>query len=760
MITGSAREHRILMPTASTISLTPGRNGPVWLALVLLTGVFMLGLQTLTPPAPVGEAAPADTFSAGRAETTLRFLLGDETPHPVGSLANQAVRDRLLETLRALDLEVSVQRSVGCAARWPICANVDNVLAQIPGETTDTIVLMAHYDSVPHAPGAADDGAGVASLIEIARILQAQPVARNSVLFVFTDAEEVGLLGAEAFFNQHPAAANVKAVINVEGGGSGGPALLLRTTADGGRLLQIFRERSAFPAATSVAQEVFARMPNDTDFSVSERSGIPGIDFSFAFEFNHYHTPLDTVDNLDKGSLQHHGENVLPLVQGLLNTDLGQTQPNFVYLTPAQAFWIAWPTSWSVPLAVGVLLLLVVCGYRTREQTSIRATLGGTALALTSLTLSLLACFSALWLSSMLMGTTVDFPAEFWPSRLIMYGAAALPACLLGAWASRRLGFWSLFLGVWWLLGLLAALLAIEAPLASNLLLIPAVVAAVTATIVVFTGQADRGRAQLVLALISICALGFTMMLLSYANEQTQGLRLAPAIYTSLALLALGLLPLRPGISVSLVMLLVVIGGLIWSATAPLYSSWRPQHVSLHYVLDLDERSAQWAAFSANPLPEMLLSAMGPDITEAAPTPWSRTSRPTAPAPVLNLPAPEVNVERTGNRVVLQIRSRGDGDMVGVAIPASAGISNLRLAGQRLPVEFRGDYLQSGLFAAGQTTVKISFELDTPEQLVAYVIDLSNRLPQHAAELVGARGDLAVPQHRGDQSIAYRRVKF
>jgi hypothetical protein len=282
----------------------------------------------------------------------------------------------------------------------------------------------------------------------------------------------------------------------------------------------------------------------------------------------------------------------------------------------------------------------------------------------------------------------------------------------------------------------------------------------VLATLLAFTGFADRGGAQSLLAIVSLCALGLTMLMLSYANEQTQGLSLAPAIYVGLTLLALALLPLRPGGSLALVALLVLVAGLGWSGIAPLYSTWRPQHVSLHYLLDLDERIAQWSALSPNPLPAALNNALGNDSEQALALPWSSSTSTVSPAPYINMPPPDVRVKRTVNRIELQIRSRTSGDALGLVIPISAGVSNLRLAGQRLSAEPRGDYLQVVLFAAGQTGLNISFDIDTPEQVLAYVFDIANTLPPLAATLVDARGDLAVPQHRGDQLIAYRRVKF
>ena len=59
------------------------------------------------------------------------------------------------------------------------------------------IVFLAHYDTVPGSPGAADDAAAVGVLIELARALADRPPARP-VLIAFTAAEEAGLAGARA----------------------------------------------------------------------------------------------------------------------------------------------------------------------------------------------------------------------------------------------------------------------------------------------------------------------------------------------------------------------------------------------------------------------------------------------------------------------------------------------------------------------------------------------------------------------------------
>ncbi len=77
------------------------------------------------------------------------------------------------------------------------CSPVENVIAVKPGAVgKHAILLTAHYDSAWAGPGAADDGAGVAAILEIARMAADFPAFDNDVIFLFSDSEENGLIGA------------------------------------------------------------------------------------------------------------------------------------------------------------------------------------------------------------------------------------------------------------------------------------------------------------------------------------------------------------------------------------------------------------------------------------------------------------------------------------------------------------------------------------------------------------------------------------
>ena len=174
--------------------------------LALILGVLVLAAgfyvaRNIMVPSPVVVAnADVGLFSAERALPLLQRLVGDGLPHPVDTAAGDAARQRVVTEFQALGYEVELQTAWGCREAYAVCANVTNVLARLPGSVGGpALMLSAHYDSVGAGPGVSDDMVAVASIIEVARMLRSEPQLRNDVLFVITDGEEVGLVGAEAF---------------------------------------------------------------------------------------------------------------------------------------------------------------------------------------------------------------------------------------------------------------------------------------------------------------------------------------------------------------------------------------------------------------------------------------------------------------------------------------------------------------------------------------------------------------------------------
>lgn len=342
-----------------------GIPGPIARLAVALWLVLLvwLGASSVAPPPVIPETAPATEFSAARALRHLRVIAAK--PHPVGSLENQKVREYLVEQLSTLGLDPQVQEATGFAAGGSVAAAVHNILARKKGTTPGpALALVAHYDSVAAGPGAGDDGAGVAALLETARALSADvgPL-RHDVLFLFTDGEEAGLLGAQAFVAENPAAKEIGLALNFEGRGNSGPSLMFETSENNGWLIDQFAAAAPFPNAASLSTAVYSRMPNDTDLSVFKSAGLAGMNFAFIGSPERYHTPEDTPEHLDPRSLQHHGSYALALARRFGNLDLSnRKEPDAIFFSfgAGLSWFVNYPALWAKPIAIAVALLLLI----------------------------------------------------------------------------------------------------------------------------------------------------------------------------------------------------------------------------------------------------------------------------------------------------------------------------------------------------------------------------------------------------------------
>lgn len=164
------------------------------LALLLVSAATWLDGRA---PVPVPTDADPGVFSADRAMRTVHDLV--DGPRPGGS---QAAGDAIAARLSAAGLTTRLHSStgIGGADDRLTAAPVDNLVATLPGtDPTGAVVLSAHYDSVASGPGAADDTASVAAILEAVRAMREGPPLRNDLVVLITDAEEVGLLGMQAW---------------------------------------------------------------------------------------------------------------------------------------------------------------------------------------------------------------------------------------------------------------------------------------------------------------------------------------------------------------------------------------------------------------------------------------------------------------------------------------------------------------------------------------------------------------------------------
>lgn len=340
-----------------------------------LSLVAFYSVHQLQPPDAVPADASESQFSSIRAMEHLTTIAAG--PHRTGSPQHKVVRDYLFTQFKELGLDPQIQKTQALR-QWPspeissmytVTATVENIMARLPGtDNSKAVLLMAHYDSVPGSCGASDDGAGIVTMLETLRALNAAPPLKNDVIFLVTDGEEIGLLGAQAFVDEHPWADDVGLVLNFEARGTSGPVFMFETSGPNAWLTAEFGKAAPYPTANSLATEVYKRMPNNTDLTVFKNAGLAGLNFAFIGDGHRYHTRNDNIENTNENSVQHHGSYALALTRHFGNLDLAEIPGgNAVYFNPIGFVFAQYSERWVIPLAMCTatcFLAVIVLGIR------------------------------------------------------------------------------------------------------------------------------------------------------------------------------------------------------------------------------------------------------------------------------------------------------------------------------------------------------------------------------------------------------------
>ena len=345
------------------------RDPIVLMLLTLLLG-WAVFESTLGPEIKPANS-PDGQFSAARAENLLIRLYPDNRPHVSGSLANAAMRDRIVTLFEEFGYTPEVQTRFHCRPDIGRCSPVENIIARRQGAGGDAAILLtAHYDSGWAGPGVSDDGAGVAAILEIARMASQQDDFEYSLIFLITDAEEMGLLGADAFARHHPLFEQVRAVINLEARGSTGASVMFETGPGNRGVIRMVAKNLDRPVANSLSQEVYRRMPNDTDFSIYRNYGLPGVNFAFTGGASIYHSLSDDRNNLDPGSLQHHGQNAWSMLHAMDERNLERvvSEEDAAYVDLFGRTLLHYPMSSAPGLALVLSVLVLAAISRTYSR--------------------------------------------------------------------------------------------------------------------------------------------------------------------------------------------------------------------------------------------------------------------------------------------------------------------------------------------------------------------------------------------------------
>jgi len=552
-------------------------------------------------PAVLGTDAPLTKFSAGRADKVLANLLGAERPHPVGSFEDKAVHVRVAEELQRLGVKVVTLSRMGCygEVRWRAinCATVTDIIGEVSPGSGRAIVLMAHLDSVGAGPGAADDGANDAIILETIRAWKAQgSLTKHPILALFTDGEEVGMAGASAFLADPSWRQRVGVVVNLEARGNKGRSFLFQTSSGNGALINLYAEGVSYPATSSLYNEIYRALPNDTDLTPFLQAGIKGYNFAFVGDVAQYHNTRDQRRNLDLAAVQSQGESALGLLRMLTGVDFAKLQDRNQIFFDILGRWLPrMPEGASLPLSILAFFALGVAAKFKRERArfSLRQLSTVPLLLLGAVTMGVV-----LHATATLISRSADPSfAHPWSLRLALAFGTWSAAFLVTRLKAGADAVWLLFAG-------LGVLMAVLLPGFSPYFLFPSLLAAFLFLLAARAGDVAWHFATAIAAV----AMALTWLNLAATGEAIMGLAAYPLLAASAGFALSGLIPLlRPRyagrlalISIGFAFAFAIVAGLL-----PTYSYSSPQRLNLRYV---EEGShAYWVADPVSQLPQALV---------------------------------------------------------------------------------------------------------------------------------------------------------
>lgn len=348
-----------------------------FLSFLFLAFIVWLSFVTLKPQVQQ-ETEDLQSFSLQKAKQHVQEIA--QEPHYVGSDNHSKVRNYILNALYDLDISAHTQQSVSLNKNGVVTIP-ENIIAHIPGtdQTEKSLLVLTHYDSEPHSSyGASDDASGIAVILELLRTLKEKNQKfENDIVILFSDAEEIGLNGAQLFVEKHPLAKDIGLVLNFEARGSGGPSnMILETNHGNTQLIKDFADADlGHPLTNSLMYSVYKLLPNDTDATVfREEADIPSFFFAFIDDHFDYHTALDLPENLDEASLLHQFEYLKASVEKFGDSDLSSllTEADSAYFSFSYLGVLHFGFVWTWPLFIVACLFFVFLFYRAHQKGELR----------------------------------------------------------------------------------------------------------------------------------------------------------------------------------------------------------------------------------------------------------------------------------------------------------------------------------------------------------------------------------------------------
>jgi len=731
---------RRLFPAAPAIALL--------LALVVLTALRLLALLPPRPAVLPSAMATVEKLAAA--------------PRPPGTKGHEEARDFLVRELGAMGLEVEVRRATASNMRWGVpydVARVENIVARLRGHSRGkALALLAHYDSVPNGPGAADDASGVASVLEAARALRSGPAPRNDVLFVFTDAEEAGVLGGRAFardprFSEE----NIGLALNFDARGVSGPVALVDTSEGAGALVRHFASVAPNPLASSLFPEVARRLRHETDLRPLLDAGKRGMNFAFADGSAFYHAPADDSSHLDHASLAQMSGYAVALARRFGDLDLDALEEEeLIYFDMPRLGIVAYRRIWAIPIALGASLvfLLVLVDSVRRKRARLSRVFGGFGAALLGLLAGPALAAGAVALLRALAPTFGVFrgdpAAPLFPRLALVFLGLASFATIYKIFRSK-LSAEELALGAlfpWFFLTLATAFVL---PGGSYVFALPLAALSAGAWLWIRDDAKAKLSAKLALALLAAAIPAILVaMPVPYLLFVALGLPRAAGAVLFVVLLACAFVPeleisrggtsAKPALALAAGFLLMLAVGVGFNRFSP--STPRP--VSLAYALDADKREARWITTDKHP-DVWLENHIAKTNSDGWELPGQGTIEREGPAAPLDLAAPKLellgDVIAQGKRTLrFRLSSPRGAPFSLISVETKAAVFGGTIDGERLdepapfhatPSEPWGFTFQGGP-AEG---IEWSIDLEPGAPVSVRAVDRSYGLPEGLAHM-------------------------
>lgn len=267
-------------------------------------------------------------FDGERAFAHVRRLVGFG-PRPAGSKELAEARKYIVGELKSYGLKVSEDEFTPKTPAGE--RRMVNVTAELPGDSTDFIIISSHYDTKPFKEfrfvGANDGGSSTGELLELARVLAAGPRPHFTYRFVFFDGEEAfcrdwdecGKPGApDNTYGSRHYVERLK-----ESGELKRLRALILLDMMGYEKLEMGRDDMSTPwmaeAVWRAARELgytkqFADRTEGVGGDDHEwflKAGVPSLDIIQLNSYPFWHTPADTLDKISARSLQTVGDVLL-----------------------------------------------------------------------------------------------------------------------------------------------------------------------------------------------------------------------------------------------------------------------------------------------------------------------------------------------------------------------------------------------------------------------------------------------------------------